>query len=58
VAVEGRKVTLEAVVKDEIEDIGTGTHARFVVDVEKTIVRLRRKAAQLAAGAGARSGIS
>jgi len=57
-AVEGRKVTLEAVARDEIDDIGTGTHARYVVDVEKTIVRLRRKAAQLAAGAGVRDGTS
>src|SRR3984957_3934859 len=57
-AVEGRKVTLEAVARDEIEDVGAGTHARFVVDVEKTIVRLRRKAAQLAAGAGARGATS
>jgi fluoroacetyl-CoA thioesterase len=45
--VEGRKVTLEAVAKDEIEEIGTGTHSRFVVDVAKTVERLRRKAGKL-----------
>ena len=53
-AVEGRKITLEAVAKDETDDIGAGTHARFVVDIEKTIMRLKRKAAQVAAGAGVR----
>jgi len=47
-AVEGRKVTLEAVAKDELEEIGRGTHTRFVVDVAKTIGRLEAKAAKLA----------
>ena len=46
-AVEGRKVTLEAIAKDELEEIGRGTHTRFVVDVEKTIQRLKAKAAKL-----------
>ncbi len=46
-AVEGRKVTLEATAKDELEEIGTGTHSRFVVDVAKTVERLKRKAAKL-----------
>lgn len=46
-AVEGRKVTLEATAKDEIEEIGTGTHSRFVVDVAKTVERLKRKAGKL-----------
>src|ERR1019366_993470 len=32
-AVEGRKVTFEVVAKDELDEIGRGTHARFVVDV-------------------------
>src|SRR5262245_46699156 len=31
-AVEGRKVFFEATVKDELEDVGRGTHIRFVVD--------------------------
>src|ERR1700722_5919164 len=56
-AVEGRKVTLEVFAKDETADIGMGTHAGFVVDIEKTITRLKRKAAQLAAGAGVRGGL-
>jgi fluoroacetyl-CoA thioesterase len=50
-AVEGRKVTLEAKARDGIEEIGTGTHSRFVVEVGKTIERLKRKAAKVAAQA-------
>ena len=52
VAVEGRKVVLEIAVKDDIEDIGSGTHTRFVVDKAKTFERLKAKAARLAAKAG------
>jgi fluoroacetyl-CoA thioesterase len=46
-AVEGRKVAFEVVAKDELDEIGRGTHTRFVVDVEKTIQRLKAKAAKL-----------
>src|SRR5690349_19867809 len=35
-AVEGRKITFEATVKDELDDVGAGTHIRFVVDKAKT----------------------
>jgi fluoroacetyl-CoA thioesterase len=49
VAVEGRKVFFEASVKDEIEDVGRGTHTRFVVEKAKTFERLKAKAARLAA---------
>jgi fluoroacetyl-CoA thioesterase len=45
-AVEGRKVVFEVVAKDEIDEIARGTHARFVVDVAKTIGRLQAKAAK------------
>jgi predicted thioesterase len=48
-AVEGRKVTFEISAKDDLEPIGSGTHTRFVVDVEKTHERLRAKAAKRAA---------
>jgi predicted thioesterase len=51
-AVEGRKVTFEASVRDEIDTVSTGTHTRFVVDVAKTKERLRAKAAKLAAYRG------
>ncbi len=45
-AVEGRKVTFEVQAKDDIEPICSGTHARFVVSVDKTIERLKAKAAK------------
>jgi predicted thioesterase len=45
-AVEGRKVTFEVAAKDEIEAICLGTHARFVVNIAKTIERLKAKAAK------------
>jgi predicted thioesterase len=48
-AVEGRKVTFEVTAKDQIEAISGGTHARFVVNVEKTVERLKAKAAKSAA---------
>ena len=44
--VEGRKVTFEVAAKDEIEPISAGTHARFVVNVDKTVERLKAKAAK------------
>jgi predicted thioesterase len=47
--VEGRKVVFEVAAKDEIEEISTGTHTRFVVELTKRIERLRAKAAKLAA---------
>jgi predicted thioesterase len=45
-SVEGRKVTFEVSAKDELEAISTGTHARFVVDVGKSVERLKAKAAK------------
>ncbi len=45
-AVEGRKVTFEVSAKDEIEPISSGSHARFVVNVDKTVERLKAKAAK------------
>jgi fluoroacetyl-CoA thioesterase len=51
-AVEGRKVTFEISAKDNLEQISTGTHGRFVVDVNKTVERLKAKAAKLAAASG------
>ena len=45
-AVEGRKVTFEVAAKDEIEPICSGTHARFVVDIDKTVERIKAKAAK------------
>ena len=48
-AVDGRKVVFEVSAKDNIEQICSGTHGRFVVDVNKTVERLKAKAAKLAA---------
>ncbi len=45
-SVEGRKVVFEVSAKDELDTISTGTHARFVVDVAKTVERLKAKAAK------------
>jgi fluoroacetyl-CoA thioesterase len=48
-AVEGRKITFDVAVKDELEPVSSGTHTRFVVDTAKTIERVRAKAAKRAA---------
>lgn len=48
-AVEGRKISFAISAKDNLETICTGTHGRFVVDVNKTVERLKSKAAKLAA---------
>jgi len=45
-AVEGRKVTFDVAVKDELEPISSGSHTRFVVETAKTIERLKAKAAK------------
>lgn len=45
-AVEGRKVSFEVSAKDDLEPIGTGKHSRFVVDVAKTLERVKAKAAK------------
>ncbi len=45
-AVEGRRVAFDVTAKDEIEPIGGGTHARFVVDVAKTLERVKAKVAK------------
>ncbi len=51
-AVEGRKVSFDVGARDEIEAICSGTHGRFVVDVGKTIERLKAKAARRTVKAG------
>jgi predicted thioesterase len=47
-AVEGRKVTFEVNAKDELDQISAGSHTRFVVEVARTIERIKAKAAKLA----------
>jgi len=48
-AVEGRSITFAVSAKDGIDQISSGTHGRFMVDVNKTIERLKAKAAKAAA---------
>jgi len=48
-AVDGRKVTFETSVKDELDEVGAGSHVRFVVDKAKTFERLKAKATKFAA---------
>jgi predicted thioesterase len=45
-SVEGRKVVFEVSAKDELDAVSAGTHSRFVVDVGKTVERLKAKAAK------------
>lgn len=52
-AVDGRKVSFDVSAKDDLEEVSTGTHTRFVVDVGKTLERLRAKAAKRAAARSA-----
>jgi len=49
-AVEGRRITFEAVVRDKLETIAVCTHERFVVDVEKVKARVAEKKKRLAGG--------
>lgn len=44
--VKGRSITFEINAKDTLDQICTGTHGRFVVDVAKTVERLKAKAAK------------
>ena len=41
--VKGRAVTMEVAVKDSLEDVGKGTHSRFIVDKQTTFERLSAK---------------
>jgi predicted thioesterase len=45
-AVEGRKVTFDITARDDLEQVAEGRHTRFVVDVGKTLERLKAKAAK------------
>lgn len=51
-AVDGRKVSFDVTATDDVEPICSGTHGRFVVDVGKTIERLKAKAAKRTERAG------
>jgi len=51
-AVDRRKITFDVAVKDEFDPISSGSHTRFVVEVAKTLERLKAKAAKWAAARG------
>ena len=49
-AAEGRRLAFEVSAKDELDQICTGTHGRFVVDKAKQFERLKAKAAKRKSG--------
>ena len=53
--VKGRLVTFEVSARDPIDDIGRGRHIRFISDVQKTVERLKAKAAKAKAAGTASS---
>ena len=50
VAVEGRRVVLDVVAHDAIEEIARGRHTRFIIDMAKARQRLEAKQAKWRAG--------
>ncbi len=48
VGVDGRRVSFEVEVKDELDTVGRAKHTRFVVDLAKQRERLEAKRAKLA----------
>jgi predicted thioesterase len=52
IEVDRRKITFEVAARDELDAISAGTHTRFIVDVAKTVERLKAKAARRAATSG------
>ena len=46
IQVDGRRVTFEAKVDDGADPVASGTHERFIVDVQKVRERLLRKKAR------------
>ena len=44
-AVNGRAISFDVTVRDPIDDgVAKGTHQRFIIDIEKTLTRIREKA--------------
>jgi len=48
--IDGRRVTLDAEVKDPLDTVGKAKHVRFVLDKERQKQRLEAKAAKLREG--------
>lgn len=55
IEVKGRLVTFEVSARDPIDDVGRGKHMRFVTDIQKTVERLKAKAAKAKAAGPASS---
>ena len=45
--VDGRRISVEATMRDSIEEVGRGLHRRFIVDVARQHARLTAKRAKL-----------
>jgi fluoroacetyl-CoA thioesterase len=43
---DGRRAGFEITAHDPVEKVALGKHYRFIVDVEKSIARLKKKAAK------------
>ncbi len=48
-SVDGRSVRFDISAKDPVEQICRGSHSRFIVDVAKTLARVREKASSVRA---------
>ncbi len=48
-SVDGRSVRFDISAKDPVEQICRGSHSRFIVDVDKTLVRVKEKASSVQA---------
>ena len=48
-SVDGRKVSFEVCVKDDLDAVCSGAHTRFVVEKARTFERLKAKAARVSA---------
>lgn len=48
---DGPRVTFDVEVRDAIEQVGRGRHVRFVIDTERQLARLQKKAAKAGSGA-------
>jgi fluoroacetyl-CoA thioesterase len=47
-SMEGRKISFDVAVKDDLDAIGSGSHTRFVVEKARTLERIKAKAARVA----------
>ena len=43
-SIDRRRITFDIFVRDEFDEVGIGTHERFITDASKSAERLRAKA--------------